>query len=91
MLDVWGRRTNYLIGTGQACLLLIIQGAITLAIFDKGETNLAAGGAFVAFYLLQWFLWVTFFSPGTSIHDLTSLTIVGLFNSSITAPCIRAD
>ena len=71
MLDVWGRRTNYLIGTGQACLLLIIQGAITLAIFDKGETNLAAGGAFVAFYLLQWFLWVTFFSPGTSSCYLT--------------------
>jgi hypothetical protein len=67
MLDVWGRRTNYLIGTGQACLLLIIQGGITLGIFDKGQENLAAGAAFVAFYLLQWFLWVTFFSPGKSI------------------------
>lgn len=63
MLDIWGRRTNYLIGTGQACLLLIIQGAITIAIFDKGQENLPAGAAFVAFYLLQWFLWVTFFSP----------------------------
>lgn len=72
MLDIWGRRTNYLIGTGQACLLLIIQGAITIAIFDKGQENLPAGAAFVAFYLLQWFLWVTFFSPGKSLCSMSA-------------------
>ena len=64
LLDIWGRRTNYLIGVGQACLCLIIQGAITLGIFDKGTESKAAGAGFVTVYIIQWFLWVTFFSPG---------------------------
>jgi MFS transporter, SP family, sugar:H+ symporter len=64
LLDIWGRRTNYLIGIGQACICLIIQGALVLAIFDKGVTNLAAGAGFVTVYLIQWLLWVMFFSPG---------------------------
>ena len=64
LLDIWGRRTNYLIGTGQACLCLIIQGALTIGIFDKGKTNHAAGVGFVSIYVIQWFLWVMFFSPG---------------------------
>ncbi|WWD08506.1 hypothetical protein V865_006618 [Kwoniella europaea PYCC6329] len=63
LLDVWGRRTNYLIGIGQAAIMLIIQGAITIGIFDKGIENKAAGAGFVTVYLIQWFLWVTFFSP----------------------------
>ena len=63
MLDVWGRKTNYLIGTGQACICLLIQAGLVLGIFDKGINNTAAGGVFVTVYLLQWFLWVTFFSP----------------------------
>ena len=65
LLDIWGRRTNYLIGTGQACILLIVQGAITIAIFDKGINNHAAGAGFVTCYIIQWFLWVMFYSPGT--------------------------
>lgn len=64
MLDIWGRRTNYLIGTGQAFICLIIQGSITLGVFDKGKSNHAAGAGFVSVYIIQWFLWVTFFSPG---------------------------
>lgn len=63
LLDIWGRRTNYLIGTGQACLLLIIQGSLTIGIFDKGRKNRAAGAGFVSCYIIQWFLWVTFYSP----------------------------
>ncbi|EIW69873.1 hypothetical protein TREMEDRAFT_61644 [Tremella mesenterica DSM 1558] len=61
--DVWGRRTNYLIGTGQACLCLLIQGGVVLGIFDKGKVNHSAGAGFVSVYIIQWFLWVTFFSP----------------------------
>jgi SP family sugar:H+ symporter-like MFS transporter len=64
LLDYWGRRTNYLIGTGQACVCLIIQGARALGIFDKGIENHAAGAGFVTVYVIQWFLWVMFFSPG---------------------------
>ncbi|GFZ48330.1 hypothetical protein JCM24511_06078 [Saitozyma sp. JCM 24511] len=63
LLDYWGRRTNYLIGTGQACVCLIIQGALALGIFDKGIENHAAGAGFVTVYVIQWFLWVMFFSP----------------------------
>ncbi|WVR08438.1 hypothetical protein IAU60_005493 [Kwoniella sp. DSM 27419] len=63
LLDIWGRRTNYLIGIGQACVMLVIQGALVLGIFDKGVVNHAAGAGFVTVYILQWFLWVTFFSP----------------------------
>ncbi|KAL7422632.1 hypothetical protein Q5752_001923 [Cryptotrichosporon argae] len=63
LLDVWGRRTNYLIGVGQACVCLVIQGALAIGIFDKGVTNHAAGAGFVSVYIIQWFLWVTFFSP----------------------------
>ncbi|WWC72403.1 uncharacterized protein I206_106365 [Kwoniella pini CBS 10737] len=63
LLDIWGRRTNYIIGLGQASLMLIIQGSITIGIFDKGIVNKAAGAGFVSVYLIQWFLWVTFFSP----------------------------
>ena len=76
LLDIWGRRTNYLIALGQACLLLIIQGGLTLGIFDKGIRNHAAGAAFVSVYIIQWFLWVMFFSPGKSStsHTLTSKT-----------------
>ena len=59
LLDYWGRRTNYLIGTGQACFCLIIQGGLVLGIFDKGIVNHAAGAGFVTVYILQWFLWVT--------------------------------
>jgi len=66
LLDYWGRRTSYLIGTGQACLCLLIQGGITLGIFDKGIENKAAGAGFVTVYILQWFLWIMFFSPGMS-------------------------
>jgi MFS family permease len=66
LLDIWGRRTNYLIGTGQAALCLIIQGGLALGIFDKGIVNHAAGAGFVSIYIIQWFLWVTFFSPGMS-------------------------
>lgn len=64
LLDIWGRRTNYLIGLGQACVFLIVQGAIKLAIFDKGKKNHAAGAGFVTTYVIQWFLWVMFYSPG---------------------------
>lgn len=64
LLDYWGRRTNYLIGLGQACICLIIQGSLTLAIFDKGIVNHAAGAGFVTVYIIQWFLWVMFYSPG---------------------------
>lgn len=67
LLDIWGRRTNYLIATGQAAACLIIQGALTVGIFDKGIKNHGAGVGFVIVYLLQWFLWVMFFSPGTSL------------------------
>ncbi|KAK4687912.1 hypothetical protein P7C73_g2215, partial [Tremellales sp. Uapishka_1] len=63
LLDQWGRRANYLIGTGEACLLLIIQGGLSIGIFDKGISNHAAGAAFVSVYIIQWFLWVMFFSP----------------------------
>ncbi|WWD20534.1 hypothetical protein CI109_105010 [Kwoniella shandongensis] len=63
LLDVWGRRTNYLIGTGQAAFMLIIQGGLALGIFDKGIVNHAAGAGFVSVYIIQWFLWVMFFSP----------------------------
>ncbi|WVW81056.1 hypothetical protein I302_103047 [Kwoniella bestiolae CBS 10118] len=63
LLDIWGRRTNYLIGIGQAAVMLVIQGAITIGIFDKGIVNKSAGAGFVSVYLIQWFLWVTFFSP----------------------------
>ena len=66
LLDIWGRRTNYLIGTGQACICLLIQGALVLGIFDKGIENLPAGAGFVSVYVIQWFLWVTFYSPGSS-------------------------
>jgi MFS family permease len=64
LLDIWGRRTNYLIGIGQACICLIIQGGLTLGIFDKGIVNHAAGAGFVSVYIIQWFLWVMFYSPG---------------------------
>lgn len=47
LLDIWGRRTNYMIALGQACICLIIQGALTLGIFDKGIVNHAAGAGFV--------------------------------------------
>ena len=67
LLDYWGRRTSYLIGTGQACLCLLIQGGITLGIFDKGIENKAAGAGFVTVYIVQWFLWIMFFSPGACI------------------------
>ncbi|ORX41197.1 general substrate transporter [Kockovaella imperatae] len=63
LLDIWGRRTNYLIGVGEACICLLIQCALAVGIFDKGIENHAAGAGFVTVYLLQWFLWVMFFSP----------------------------
>lgn len=66
LLDIWGRRTNYLIGLGQACICLVIQGGLTLGIFDKGIKNHAAGAGFVSVYIIQWFLWVMFYSPGKS-------------------------
>jgi MFS family permease len=66
LLDYWGRRTNYLIGLGQACICLVIQGSLTIGIFDKGIKNHAAGAGFVSVYIIQWFLWVTFYSPGMS-------------------------
>ena len=69
LLDIWGRRTNYLIGTGEACLCLIIQGALAIPIFDKGTVNHAAGAGFVTSYIIQRFLWVMFFSPGTLFFD----------------------
>lgn len=64
LLDIWGRRTNYLIGLGQACVCLVIQGALIIGIFDKGIHNHAAGAGFVTVYIIQWFLWVMFYSPG---------------------------
>ena len=66
LLDIWGRRSNYLIGTGQACFFLVIQAALVLGIFDKEIENQAAGAGFVSMYLIQSFLWVTFYSPGSS-------------------------
>jgi SP family sugar:H+ symporter-like MFS transporter len=66
LLDIWGRRTNYLIGTGQAAFCLVIQGGLAIGIFDKGIVNHAAGAGFVSVYIIQWFLWVMFFSPGRS-------------------------
>ena len=83
LLDVWGRRTNYLIGTGEASLCLLVQCelvssrrfkssltyhlcavGLSVGIFDKGIVNHAAGAGFVSIYIIQWFLWVMFFSPG---------------------------
>jgi len=69
MMDIWGRRTSYMIALGQACICLLIQGGITLAIFDKGIKNHAAGAGFVSVYIIQWFLWVMFFSPGKSTRS----------------------
>ena len=73
LLDIWGRKTNYLIGTGQACIFLIIQGGLTLGIFDKGMKNHAAGAVFITAYMIQHFLWVMFYSPGKNppLHTQT--------------------
>ena len=89
LLDIWGRRTNYLIGLGQACVCLVIQGALTLGIFDKGITNHAAGAAFVSVYLLQWFLWVMFYSPGESASSSTTYkhTLMSCVSSREHASC----
>ena len=40
------------------------SGGLAIGIFDKGIVNHAAGAGFVTAYLIQWFLWVMFFSPG---------------------------
>lgn len=36
---------------------------MALGIFDKNIENHAAGAGFVSVYVIQWFLWITFFSP----------------------------
>lgn len=68
LLDVLGRKFSFLAGIGQMAITLFIQGGIAIGYFDKGRQNRSAGIAFVSFYIIQWTLWVTFFSSVVNMY-----------------------
>ena len=79
LLDVIGRRLSLMIGIGQMSAFLFVQGALDLRYFTTDgagnpTTPAGAGGVFVAMYFIQWFLWVSFFSPVVNIYPAELMT-----------------
>ncbi|BFZ63547.1 hypothetical protein YB2330_004674 [Saitoella coloradoensis] len=68
LLDVTGHKFSLLVGIGQMSVCLFVQGALSRIYFDKGISNHKAGIAFVSFYIIQWVLWVTFFSSVVNMY-----------------------
>ena len=75
--------------------MLTLAVGLAVGIFDKGIENQAAGAGFVSVYIIQWFLWVTFFSPGENKdlsvgRKLIPCVVVNMLPAEIYSAGLRA-